>query len=128
MESKKVKPEEKTLRQMCEEINQKLDATKEKREALRIAANQVRNKNILMECASNVLDNFSSFDISTYGINFQKRIKIYYCGYGRDKVSLSKIITAEALQKVLDEFSPEQFIVKEINFYSNDFIAIVELV
>ena len=128
MENKKVKQEEKTLRQMCEEINQKLDETKQKREALRIAANQVRDKNILMECASNVLDSFCSFDISTYGINFQKRIKIYYCGYGCDKVSLPKIITAEALQKVLDEFSPEKLIVKEIKYYSNDIFAIVELV
>ena len=128
MENKKAKQDKRTLKQMCEEINQKLDETKEKREAFSIAANQVRAKNILMKCASNVLDSFSSFDISTYGINFQKRIKIYYYSYGSDKVSIPKIITAEALQKVLDEFSPEKLIVKEIQYYSEDIFAKVELV
>ena len=128
MENKKVKKDEKTLRQMCEEINQKLDETKQKREAFSIAAKQVADKNILMECAKKLLKSFAKFDISTYGINFERIIDIYYCNNDSEMDYLQKTITSKAFQKVLNEFSPEKLIVKEIYCSGHHFVAIVELV
>lgn len=129
MESKKVKQEEKTLKQMYEEINQKLAETKEKREAFSLVSKQIQDETILMRCASNLFEALSTLAISTDGINFKRCIKIYHCNsLSEEEEYLSNIITVEALQKIIDLYSPEKLHIEKIYFSYYNFEAIVELV
>ena len=128
MENKKTKQNEKTLRQMCEEINQKLAETKEKREAFSIAAKQAIDETFLMECASKLFDQLSIFDISTSGIELQREVCIYNCTYGENAKSFKSIISTENFQKVVDKYSPEKLLIKNIKFYCEKIFAIVEIV
>lgn len=124
MEKTNSKQENKTLKQMYEEINQKISETEERRKAFVLAADSIEKETFFLNFCQEILRAFLTISYNEYSNRFYfwHDFKTFVPENINREMNeeMSKEYFVQEIQKYLDKYSPEKLKVKNVIYYSSD--------